>query len=237
MPTWELAGAWRTLLGATGAAKDQAGRQLWLLPTRPWQNGWKPPSFGPFSHCGARSRFAMVGLSHEGTDPCSCPGGSRAGSGSPRRPDKLIPANRECICSCGACRKWDKRNGLHLLSFASPSAPDQTQPCKVLSVVTLQTRKPQDSLTLTSRACATHTSPKGSSKSAEVLPCERTSAKFNPSLVCPNRWTGKPQRVRLAWASSARKGTQTLPCALSQCRGAVLLRSSPGGNLLLYKSC
>ena len=128
VPTWELAGAWRTLLGATGAAKDQAGRQLWLLPTRPWQNGWKPPSFGPFSRCGARSRFAIVGLSHEGTDPCSSPGGSRAGSGSPRRPDKLIPANRECICSCGACRKWDKRNGLHLLSFASPSAPDQTQP-------------------------------------------------------------------------------------------------------------
>ncbi|XP_050768748.1 glyoxylate reductase/hydroxypyruvate reductase [Gymnogyps californianus] len=55
------------------------------------------------------------------------------------------------------------------------SGRDPALTSQVLSVVTLQTRKPWDDLTVTNRSSSTHTSLNGSSKSAEFLPCRSIS--------------------------------------------------------------
>ena len=92
--------------------------------------------------------------------PAPPPEAAESGSGSPGRAVELIPASSECICSCGAPREWDKINCLYLLSFCFPSSSgrDPALTSQVLSVVTLQTHKPWDDLTLTNRSSSTHTS-------------------------------------------------------------------------------
>lgn len=113
--------------------------------------------------------------------PAPHPEPAESASGSARRAVELIPASSECNCSCGACRERDKINRLYLLSFCFPSSsrPDPALTSQVLSMLTLQTRKPREGLTLTDRSCSTHMSLNGSSKSAEFLPCEQTNAKTN----------------------------------------------------------